>query len=101
MSYATASNAAATITLAASGDNRHVLPRLVWSYSATPTNGTLTVTSGGTTVLSVDIPVAGPGFLDLGERNELCSPGEEVVVTLSAGGSGVVGKLTIVGPYTT
>lgn len=64
--------------------------QLYWSYSGTPTGGRITVVVGSTTVMDFDITAGGPGFMPLpimhGDANEA------VVVTIYAGGSGVVGK---------
>jgi hypothetical protein len=63
-----------------------------WSYSAAPTGGGLTITNDGDT-FDVDITAAGPGFLPfyapLGKSSAM-------VVTLKAGGPGVVGKINVV-----
>jgi hypothetical protein len=88
------SNTACIITLAALTDAKYVIHAVQWSYTAAPTGGRLTIAFGAspTTELDVDIISGGPGGfgLDLaGAKNE------QMVVTLSAGGSGITGKLNI------
>lgn len=91
--YVTATNAAAVLTYAAAGSGvSHVIGGLVFSYSGTPTGGSLTITDGGTTVFSVDITASGPGPIVF-PRPMKFAANSAVVVTLAAGGSGVVGKL--------
>jgi hypothetical protein len=90
-----ASNAAAVVTLAAVSNYRHVLGGVAWSYDGAPTGGNLTIEHGsGVVVLDLDITASGPGFLPLtpplvGDNNTA------LIVTLAAGGTGVVGKLSI------
>lgn len=82
---------AAVVTILAEATGRHVLCRIVWSYSAAPTGGKLTITGEGTT-LEFDITASGPGSLPLtyvGVKNT------NVVVTLASGGGAVVGKVNV------
>lgn len=86
-------NAAATITLAANSDEFHAVHSIQCSYSAAPTTATVSVAIDGTTVFSMHV-VGTELVIDLakpiyGEK------GEALVVTLSAGGSGIVGKLNV------
>lgn len=93
-----AANTAAVATIS-NGKNYNVdLKSAVWSYSATPTNGKLTITSGAVTVLEVDCPSAGPGFLLLEGFGSLVK-GDAVAATLAAGGGTVVGKVALSGVY--
>ena len=84
-----ASNTAAIITLAADANERHVLDFVSWSYDNTPTGGKLSISIAGTDSMVIGITAAGPGYLYLpgmhGAKNEA------MVLTLAAGGSGVVG----------
>jgi hypothetical protein len=87
----TDTNAAAVVTLAAPTRGRKAVAYVVWSYSAAPTGGRLTMASGADTFFDIDITAAGPGAL-----KPVPLPGEDatsIVVTLAAGGGGVVGKL--------
>lgn len=86
-----ASNTAAVVTLTALAGQRRIINAVQWSYTAAPTGGRLTI-SDGTTRFDVDITAAGPGGFGL------CIPGDagtEVVITLAAGGAGIVGKLNV------
>jgi hypothetical protein len=85
-------NADVTITYA---PGRITLGNIVWSYNATPTGGRLTVTGGGWNV-DVDIIVGGPGFIPF-DFGEYAVDNNDVVITLYAGGAGVVGKLNVLG----
>ncbi len=82
---------AAIVSESAVVGTRYVIHNIQWSYSATPTNGRLTV-SDGTTRLDLDITAAGPGVIPV------CIPCDEdaaMTVTLASGGGTVVGKLNV------
>ena len=85
---AAATNGAATVTLDEGPGNRVHLSRIVWSYSAAPTNGRLTVAVDGTTVGTWAITAAGPAPLGLNIR-----AARPITVTLAAGGVGIVGDV--------
>ncbi len=92
-----ATNAAATITYAAAGAGvSHLIDgTIAFSYSGTPaTTGTLSITDNGVTVLSVDVVSGGAGFLPIKLRG---TTNTALVVSLSAGGAGIVGKVTVLG----
>lgn len=89
-SHYPASNTIATKTIAAMVGIRHILMKIVWSYSAAPTGGRLTVTDGGSTVFDIDITSGGPGSLSLMIP---MVPNSAMVVSLAAGGVGITGKL--------
>lgn len=100
--YATDTNAAVTVTLAAEEGVLHVLDGVDWSYSGTPSGGALTVAVDGTTIMSIDITEGGPGFLTWATENSdglhgplATATGKAMTVTLASGGAGVVGKLTV------
>lgn len=97
--YVQATNAAAAVTLPAAAGVANVIDEVIWSYSGNPTGGALTITDDGATVFSVDITSAGPGFVPFpnGLRGGLLT---SLVVTLAAAGSGVVGKLNVMGART-
>lgn len=92
-----AADAQTVITITGDADHFWVLDWLVWSYSHVPTGGRLTVTIGGTTYLDIDITSAGPGPLrfDLPLYNPAFTKGEDVVISLAAGGGSCVGKLSV------
>jgi hypothetical protein len=88
-----AANTAVVLTYAALTGFQHVIKWLVVSYSATPTGGNLTIEDGaGTTVFDSHIPTAGPHVVELGE-GLMGSEGTALIVTLAAGGAGIVGKV--------
>ena len=97
--HAPSSNTAAVLTYSAVSDRRHALTGVAWSYSAAPTGGNLKIEDGsGTTVFSVDVTAAGPGFIPFdpplaGRANTA------LIVTLAAGGSGVSGKVNALGHF--
>lgn len=90
--YQTATNANAQAIVPA-GAGRLVLRSLVFSYGATPTGGRLLIESPpGKTICDFDITAAGPGVLT---PEVAGGEGATLVGTLYPGGSGVVGKLTL------
>lgn len=89
-----AANTAVTITLPSVSNVVRILNNLWFSYSGTPTGGGVTITIDGVTFLDLDITTGGPGPLPLNRMND-GKHGSEVIVTLKAGGSGVVGKLVL------
>lgn len=84
-----AANAAATFTITAPGaDNFTQLVSLYFGYGEAPTAGTLTIAATGLTSIVLPVTSAGAGFLPMALRipiNTACT------ITLSAGGSGIVG----------
>lgn len=95
--YATGSNAAAVVTVAAVAAKCHAVSGVAWSYSGSPTSGSLTIENGsGTTVFSLDITAAGPGSVLFGKPMRGAA-NTALIVTLAAGGSGVVGKVNLLG----
>lgn len=90
---APAANTAASLTFAAETGKRHHLVYIAWSYSAAPTGGNLKVEdASGNTVFNVDITAAGPGSLQF-ENPLRTEVGNAMIVTLTAGGAGISGKL--------
>lgn len=88
------SNTAAVITISAIANQRIIIHNIQWSYSADPTGGNIKAAfgTGPTSKLDLDVTKGGPGVL--------CSTifgayGEQAVVTLAAGGSGITGKLSL------
>lgn len=68
---------------------------IIWSYSATPTGGALTVDVDGDTVMSVDITSAGPGALYF--PGEVKAKRDSTLTFTLAGVADVIGKLTLIG----
>ena len=95
--HAPAANTAAVVTLAAEAGLSQALRGVAWSYNATPTGGNLKVEDDSTTVFSVDITAAGPGFLPLCLRS---TTGKLLRVTLSAAGAAVTGKVNVLQHWT-
>lgn len=95
-----AANAPLTITLEAPtlGTIRNGFAWLHWSYNAAPTNGQITIVSGELSY-TIFITAAGPGFLPFDQT--VFRPGEQVVITLAAGGAAVRGSLAILGAKVT
>lgn len=93
-------NTNAVVTFAALAGGRHTIEGIAWSYSGSPTGGNLTITDGNLgTVFNLDVTAAGPGYIPL--IPPACGTvNASLVVTLAAGGSGVLGKLTVLGRWT-
>ena len=89
------SNAAATITYAVITGMQHTVHSLIVSYAGGTALGSIKIEDGaGTTVFFADIPAAGLYVIPL-SAPLAGSKGAAMVVTLAAGGSGVVGKLNV------
>jgi len=95
------SNTAAVITYTAGGSGvSHVISGIAWSYSGAPTSGNLKVEDGsGTTVFSIDITAAGPGFIPFSAPLK-GTANTAMIITLAAGGSGISGKVNALGKWT-
>lgn len=88
-------NTAAVATISATSGGRIKAKKVMWSYSATPTGGKLTIASASTTIHEVDIPAAGPGWADLDGLET--AVGEALSATLAGGSGSVLGKVTLTG----
>ena len=85
----------AVVTYAASPLKKHYIYGVIWSYSATPTGGGLTIEDvSGTVVLSVSIAASGPGQLDFFPPIVSSAVDTAMIVTLASGAGAVVGKLS-------
>ncbi len=91
-------NAAAVITYPAQGAGAtNIIYGIAFSYSAAPTNGTLKVEDGsGNVVFGPIVPTAGAGPIYF-NPGLVGSGNTAMIITLSAGGSGVVGHISILG----
>jgi hypothetical protein len=89
-------NAIVTVTKAAAARRRHAIMTVDASYSSSTASGELTVSFGGTIIGRKH--VHGAGALDLGDLG-MFNPdtNEAVSAELAAGGSGVIGDLTMSG----
>ena len=92
---AQAANTEVTATLSPGGNSAGSI--VAWSYSQNPTGGSLTIKVGSTVVAVFDITSGGIGFLPL--DGFVAPDGVSLSATLSAGGSGVLGKLSLTGKY--
>jgi hypothetical protein len=98
---APAANTTAVVTYAAAGVGlAHIISGIVWSYNPDPTTGNLKIEDGaGNVIFSTDPTSKGPGFFNFIP----CKKGSDntaMIITLAAGGTGVVGKLSITGHWT-
>jgi len=91
---ATASAAVAVVTYAAAtGGQQHALTSITATYSGTPTGGGLKVEDGtGTIIFQADITAAAPPLFSF-QPPLAGSANTALIVTLLAGGAGIVGKL--------
>lgn len=85
------SNATAVVTYSAGVYRRQSFHGLAWSYNGVPTTGRLFVTIDGNVVFDIDITNGGPGFIWFPRR----MGGRNIVITLAAGGTSIVGKLNV------
>jgi hypothetical protein len=90
---------AAVVTYPAAGKVAHVIDGVAWSYDSAPTGGNLKVEDGSTTIFSVDITAAGPGFL-LFPNPMQGTVGNAMTITLASGAGAVVGKVNPLGHWT-
>lgn len=96
-----ASNIAAVITLITAGVGvSNVISGIAWSYTADPVGGNLMVENGsGIVIFSVDITNQGPGFIPFNPPKK-GSTNTAMIITLSAGGVGVTGKVNLLNSWT-
>lgn len=88
--YISANNAAAIITVDEGPGTICRISRIIFSYSGAPTGGLLTLTANAITVFSFPVTAAGPGPLGVNVRGT-----RPIVITLAAGGAGIVGHLYV------
>lgn len=94
-----AANAEVSVSLTPASDEIIRGGVVIWSYSGTPTGGGLTIYSDITELVDIDITAGGPGFLPLDGLNGI-EYGEELNISLNAGGGGIIGKLNVIGRAT-
>ncbi len=89
-------NTAATVTYAAGvNGRRHVVGQIFWSYAGGTPTGNIKIEDGvGNVVFSLDITGAGPGWLPFTPA-KYGSANTAMIITLSAAGGGITGKLAI------
>jgi hypothetical protein len=95
--HAPAANTAAVVTYAGVAALRHVITGLVWSYAGgIPVGGNLKVDDvAGTTVFTMDIDESGPGIIVFPKPKRSAAVNTAIIITLTAGGAGVTGKVSI------
>lgn len=93
VSAVSVANTAVSITYAAVAGQRHRLTFLGYSYSAAPTAGRITITDGATTILDIDVSSSWEVFANLLPGGIVGTVNSAMVITLSAGGAGIVGKI--------
>lgn len=86
-------NADAVITYPAETGKAHHIAGVSFSYDNTPV-GRLTIGDGTNTYFDVDITSSGAGYYPFSPEKQL-PQGSAAVITLHAGGSGVIGKLSV------
>jgi hypothetical protein len=92
---APAVNTAAVVTYGAVAGQSHAITGVAYSYNAAPTGGNLKIEDGaGTTVFSMDIVAAGPGVV-LFNPAKIGTAGRAMIITLTAAGAAVTGKISI------
>jgi hypothetical protein len=95
--HSPAANTDAVLTYTGVAGTTHVfLNGVSWSYDNDPTGGRIWITVDGSTVFDMDITGGGAGFIPFHEPL-YATPGKTVIFRLEAGGSGVTGKLSVLG----
>jgi hypothetical protein len=90
-----AANTAVAITVNGVAGQTIRLAALSWSYSAAPTAGTITVVVNGVTIFQSDITAAGFAAALIAQGGLVCQVGQSAVITLTAAGAAVVGRLNV------
>ena len=93
VSNTAAANTAVSITLTGVAGQRTRITHLSFSYSAAPTAGTVTIVVNAVTVFQLDVTGTGDQSVPLPDGGIICAAGQNAVITLTAAGAAVVGKL--------
>jgi hypothetical protein len=98
---APAANTNAVITYSAAGAGQvHVLSGVAWSYTGGTPAGLLKVEDGaGNVVFQLDLAAAGTGQVNFLPPKK-GSANTALVITLTAGGAGITGKVNALGHWT-
>lgn len=88
-------NTAVTLTIVGAAGLAIRICALSGSYNAAPTGGVLTVVVNGVTILQADITAAGLFTIPLPDGGLECAAGFNAVITLSAAGAAVAGRLNV------
>ena len=86
-------DAAAVVTITGQAGRKIVVEQVIWSYSAAPTGGAITI-ADGTTTLSWDVTAAGFNECTFSPPLAFAS-GATVTVTLADPGGTIVSKLIV------
>lgn len=97
-----AANTDAVVTYAGVGGMQHIVGGVAWSYSAGPgLNDTITIEDGaGNTVFTQFVTAGGPGQA-LFSPAKKGSVGATMIITLTAAGAGVTGKVSVLNHWVT
>lgn len=98
---APAVNTPAVVTYAATPGQSHYITGVAWSYyGGIPTGGNLQITDAGAVVFDIDINEEGPGFFVFPSPKHSAVVNTAMVITLTAGGAAVTGKLSCLNHWT-
>jgi hypothetical protein len=95
VSATAAVNTAVAITINGVAGQTIRLAALSWSYNAAPTAGTITVVVNGVTIFQADITAAGFAAAMIAQGGLICQAGQNAVITLTAAGAAVTGRLNV------
>lgn len=93
VSATAAANTAVVITVNGVANQTIRITELSCSYSAAPTAGALTVVVNGVTIFQADITAGGFTSVPLPPGGLKCQSGQNAVITLTAAGAAVAGRL--------
>lgn len=96
--HAPSANTAAVVTYTGVSGQSHGITGISWSYDDDPTGGNLKVQVGSDVVFTTDITTKGAGVIYF-TPNKTGAEGEDLVITLAAGGPAVVGKVSVLGHF--
>ena len=92
-----AADTAGTITLAAGSGVYNVIGQVYYSYSASPTGGSVVIKDGtADVVFNADVIASGPGCFTFDPPMKATATNKVMSVVLAAGGESVAGKLMVV-----
>ena len=95
VSATAAANTAVTVTITGVAGQSIRIEHLSVSYSAAPTGGVLTVVVNAVTIWQADIIAGGPTLPPLPPGGLLCQAGQNAVITLTAAGAAVTGRVNV------
>ena len=91
---AAASGQDASVVYVGGSGIEHIVSQVIWSYNGTPASGNLKIYDGSNTILDTDIVNSGTGLLSF-SPDKRGTPGNNMRITLRAGGPNVIAKLTV------